>query len=705
MVGSNKILTVSYGTFSCTLEGFDDSFDMMKAIAEYFRDLAADDRYFGAEPPTPDAETLARIAERQSSRRIEAYESAGGLVLRPAPSMPSGTMLARPAEPAADPGPASDADGAMPDTPESVAAKLSRIRAAVARGTAADSYSEDEHAEESPAPAAGEAEVRAEDNAGDGAEAAPPAPAAAAEGAVAETAAGPGDASPAEQDSAGPAQDDPHEASPERRAPAREEPSASDAVASHAKRTSEAEEPPAAPRVAPAPSAAANVADAVAAEEAALAAERSEDSPQAGAAASADASETDEEPAEPIAAEFDGDDLDDMAEDDTAEDETVEHEDGEQADAAPSVHAESSAGVGREDTVAPRPARILKVKRADLERALSSGTLERLTDEDAEEDGAFPLRTPRAAAEEDEDLDLDLDAPEPAESGATPADRPSTLSREQEEDLLRELAALEAEDAGGTESARRAERPASPPRGEEPAIRRAAVSPTGEVDVERLIAATNAELQKPESSRRREAIAHLKAAVAATEAARRMGEDETETGGDGEAYREDLRDAVATGPRRPSQRPRPGPLKLVAAQRVDIPAVPAEAPAETQGVVRPRRVSAAQDAAVSEQEEGSDRQDRLGQFAAFAEARGVQDLPDVLEAVAAFLTQEEGLETFGRPRVIGLLRDHLGADFSREAGLRAFGTLLRERRIERTEDGQFSLGRASQFAEGTRRAG
>jgi hypothetical protein len=124
MTGASKILTVSYGTFSCTLEGFDEPFNTMKAIAEYFRDLAADDRYFGAEPPTPDAAMLHKIAEREIQRRVEAKVSDNGVLLRADDAPPPRVTM--PAAPAPSLATVAEAAPAV----ESAAARLSRLRAA-----------------------------------------------------------------------------------------------------------------------------------------------------------------------------------------------------------------------------------------------------------------------------------------------------------------------------------------------------------------------------------------------------------------------------------------------------------------------------------------------------------------------------------------------------------------------------------------------
>lgn len=161
MTSESKILTVSYGTFSCTLEGFENPFDTMKAIAEYFRDLAAQDRHFGAEPPPPDAAMLHRLAEREVAR----LAAAGRATEAPATEAPGDAPVAesavspriqfnpagrRPARNVNLPeAPAAAVDTAPPEPslqdiiPDGVAAKLARIRrsvhptAAEATGTSA----------------------------------------------------------------------------------------------------------------------------------------------------------------------------------------------------------------------------------------------------------------------------------------------------------------------------------------------------------------------------------------------------------------------------------------------------------------------------------------------------------------------------------------------------------------------------------------
>ena len=51
MTRDAKTLTVSYGAFSCKLEGYEDPLPTLQAIGDHFSQLAQQDRYFGAQPP------------------------------------------------------------------------------------------------------------------------------------------------------------------------------------------------------------------------------------------------------------------------------------------------------------------------------------------------------------------------------------------------------------------------------------------------------------------------------------------------------------------------------------------------------------------------------------------------------------------------------------------------------------------------------
>ena len=101
MGNGNKVFTVSYGTFSCTLEGFSekgvsDSMGAMKAIAEYFRDLASDEHYFAANVSGLDANVISDLASRNSSQKVTARTHDTKVVLSPAQPEPTGSSAPSP---------------------------------------------------------------------------------------------------------------------------------------------------------------------------------------------------------------------------------------------------------------------------------------------------------------------------------------------------------------------------------------------------------------------------------------------------------------------------------------------------------------------------------------------------------------------------------------------------------------------------------
>jgi hypothetical protein len=212
---------------------------------------------------------------------------------------------------------------------------------------------------------------------------------------------------------------------------------------------------------------------------------------------------------------------------------------------------------------------------------------------------------------------------------------------------------------------------------------------------ERLLARADTALEDDEGSRRRSAIAHLKAAVAATRAdtgltSIRQAEEEDDL----IQYRDDL--AKVVKPRRPAEGGRPArqaPLMLVSEQRVDEP-VEKEIVLDGKSVA-PRRVSA------DENENSDSDKDNMftenNSFTGFAAEMGASELPDLLEAAAAYSAYVQGQSHFSRPQIMQAAAAARNEEFSREEGLRAFGMLLRRGKIKKLRRGQFAIAETTRF--------
>lgn len=722
MIGASKILTVSYGTFSCTLEGFDDPFNTMKAIAEYFRDLAAEDRYFGAEPPTPDAAMLHKIAEREIQRRVEAKIQENGVILRAgdievqAP-VPAPAVLQ--AAPEATPAPAVAAQESAPPVESSeIAAKLSRIRNAVS------------HARQDSAPALAAASVVApveyvEDEVAPAA-IAPEAAFVDVEFAEAEPDAGfdvpleslelPDLAPVAEPIRNADLDDfdlglddiDLGDEALDATAPVAvaEEPSEDEDELNGLLASLVLDSAPAAP--------VAEVAEQ--APEQAAAVDLEDDDLAGMLAGLADPVEARAEAVPEFEAVQEFEDNLSLEEDLSLEDDLGLEEDLDleedladlrAVDALPEADdlpedTDPLAGIAaalEAETPIPAPAAV----------AASAQVNERI--ERARARVIRIRRTPPVDATPVETTDLPQNPAPAADPVAT------ALSPEAEADLMRELAEVRAEAALAPAVPQavapvRPVRPVRPQRVSSGPVTPPPAAPlgpdAGEESVTRLLAETNSQMEGPESRRRLAAIQHLKAAVAATVAERRAGVAKPANPEERmDPYRADLSQIVRS--EGDTTVNRPSPLVLVSEQRIDrsLAADAAAAPASNIVPVRPQRVATEAVAQVIELDEDEELDiededdnifdDRQG-FADFAERLGAQGLPALLEAAAAYSACVEGRPHFSRPQI---MRQIAGADTassnSREDGLRSFGTLLRDGKIVKVRRGQYALSEGSHY--------
>jgi len=780
MVGPSKILTVSYGTFSCTLEGFDDPFSTMRGIAEYFRDLAADDRYFGAEPPTPDAEMLHRIAEREIEHRVEARVDDNGITLRQleesdkpqSPAAPVTPTVAAPqieepvreefkdsaAEPETGAEELEDIAEPVAVSPvqDSVAAKLARIRSAVSHQTDDDlqKYTEDQEAEEiytarpisvAFADLEDEAEIEeVEDEFEDETEA----EVFTAEEAVADVAEADETETFVEEEIQTSSEfEDEYETEvePEEQLEVVSE----DIVSVQADTEAQVDEE----------TFAAPLEDAEDDAEPEIAAGEQEDLVAEEEVSFEAASEDDFEEDEEVTVvsdfqtgETEYDDEYESGDFSAVSDETdvvltddvgvstdletaaeVEYE--AEAESEFEAEVEDDAETEAEAEAMDQPdsaaiARVVKMRRSDFETAVEDSEYEEIDEQDSFDEGPAVLVDETDAPSDDagtqmfddedeaesqaqefetedqtsqdevlaQDSEEETEAEFEEEAVLEAEEEENALSEEDEADLMATLELVQRE----TDAENRADKEGRA------LLEHQDIEEDGN-SVDRILEVTNTELEETEGTRRRSAIAHLKAAVLATRADKILSRERDERGNGSEQnqYRDDL--AMVVRPRRPSGPTTPterrlAPLMLVSEQRVDV-AEDSDGATGEREVVRPRRVRSGEDgqeSALSGENNTTSGDENIfsdsGSFGEFAEKMGASELPDLLEAAAAYASYIEGKPHFSRPQIMkAVLNFDEDKEFTREEGLRSFGQLLRRGKIQKLKRGQFTISQNTRF--------
>lgn len=722
----NKILDVTYGKFSCRLEGFDDAIETMKAVVTFFHDLAGHESFMEIAPGMPDLDTLARMAEAQSGGSVTATPMGNGVSLTRTVDVEDARaadeafedLSALPEENDSDDAPA-NADDKDAMTVEDEAAPVEDTSAPLEAPDDHDDLSDNIFESTSEAADSWE-DSETEAFLDTGADDAPE-----AETALEETGLRPlEDTAAAEAHEA--FQDDTdemvaedvtvpfeNEDDAETTAAVEEEITDEDedeeesftskldrirAVVSRgvSSARSSVEDSPEPPTVRPGNPLAQRLAELAKRNSELMQADDRVISPleRVEADAEDDMSAEDDAPAAfDDVAEAEVETHDDWAaEPETVMEDPALHDDDDDDDDklvletdAPADeelsgiideveddHTEEGVLFARDDSSETDDLLEAELEDETSEEAEMTRTTATFDDEsEAEEDMAENAGSD-AVLQDDEDSDRPRSSPSAARpllltTPQRPASEDVSEDTDDDFDLSAELAEIEKEIA-------------SRPRN---GMTRHGLPRRVEDAMSRIFMQTNRQLDEPEGRRHRDALAQLKAAVAATEAAEQLG-DRHSSRDVGGAYRDDL-GALETEGRKGSEGLPP--LKLVKPEEDDDAAsVP-----EPRITSKPLDVAAQRLRQIASTKDASEDGEKSEGFVAFLEKQGVTDLGDKLEAAAAYLAFVEGEPEFTRPQLMRLVQSASREEITREDGLRCFGRLLRQARFAKLNNGRFKV--------------